>query len=427
MPATDTVVLLLLGLGLVVASVGAARARAPRAVGWGLQALWVLFLLEGALRLSGAEAPWMPPGAAPPVPEAGRDVRERAGIGRSDSLFRGPPTDSAAPHILLVGDSFTEGQGVAEADALPAQLAWALGERGTPARLSSIAVSGENIDGEAVLFEILGQPQAPGTVVQVWVLNDLYLPVGGDTFDFINDHRGAQPRSAWRSFDTIDQLLTLRRVTEEMTTAYRQSYRPGTPASDEGKGYLDILGARGQAAGARMVLVIFPLLTQLDAYPFAEAHAHVAALATAAGYEVVDLLPVFAGRDARELWVHPADQHPNAAGHRLAAEAIAQALARGPLPTAPQWGCTPPLTGARIPDAAVPLLAARCARPEDPDVLVDLAAAFLDDQATTGSTHWARHAGVAFIAAWDLATAQGDTAALDRLRALRASHRDRDW
>jgi len=55
-------------------------------------------------------------------------------------------------------------------------------------------------------------------------------------------------------------------------------------------------------------------------------HARVAAAAAEAGSRTLDLLPAFAGRDARALRV-PGDGHPNAEGQRLLGEAIAPAVA----------------------------------------------------------------------------------------------------
>jgi len=46
----------------------------------------------------------------------------------------------------------------------------------------------------------------------------------------------------------------------------------------------------------------------------------------------LDLLEVFAGRDAESLRVSPANEHPNAPAHRLAAERIARFLREEVLP-----------------------------------------------------------------------------------------------
>ena len=419
---------LLLDLGLLLGVLTglAVWRRAPRPVGWGLQGLWVLWLLELALRLSGAEAPWAPPGPAVYPPDVGRDQVERLGVGRSASLFRGY-TGESGPKVLLLGDSFTEGQGVPEPQALPAVLPEALAAAGLEAQVASLGISGVNIDEEAVLFELLGTGLAPDVVVQVWVLNDIYLPVSGDVVDFITDHRAERPPTGWKSWDTVASLWTLRTVTAEMTRAYQQAYRPGQPGFDEGVDYLRILGARGEAAGARMVLVVFPLLTRLDDYPFVAAHQDLAEAARAAGYEVVDLLEVFAGMDERELWVHPADQHPNARALALAAETVAAAVAAQPVPEATDWGCTPPLEGASLPKSIAHALAAHCAHGPSTASYHALTEAFLEDQRRRAGPTWGRMAGISFLAGWLAAEDAGDTAALDQLRALRARHTDIEW
>jgi hypothetical protein len=37
------------------------------------------------------------------------------------------------------------------------------------------------------------------------------------------------------------------------------------------------------------------------------------------------------GKDARNLWVHPTDQHPNETVHRIAAEALVEQITRDPV------------------------------------------------------------------------------------------------
>lgn len=73
----------------------------------------------------------------------------------------------------------------------------------------------------------------------------------------------------------------------------------------------------------RVVVVILPMLTGLSGtYPFQGLHDLVRTFCQNQGIEVVDLLPAFRGRNERELWVHPVDQHPNHLGHRIIADAL---------------------------------------------------------------------------------------------------------
>ena len=78
-----------------------------------------------------------------------------------------------------------------------------------------------------------------------------------------------------------------------------------------------------EASGARFLVVILPWLYDLDdSYPFLEIHGTVQGFCAENGIPALDLFPAFRGREAAELWVHPTDQHPNAAAHRIIAEAV---------------------------------------------------------------------------------------------------------
>jgi lysophospholipase L1-like esterase len=90
--------------------------------------------------------------------------------------------------------------------------------------------------------------------------------------------------------------------------------------------------ARVMAEGnGKTVLVIFPFFIKLktlswldDRYPWAPLHEQLTSTATALNMAVVDLLPYYKGYDPRDISVDP--YHPNALGHRIAAEAIYTAL-----------------------------------------------------------------------------------------------------
>ena len=86
-----------------------------------------------------------------------------------------------------------------------------------------------------------------------------------------------------------------------------------------------------------VLVVIFPLLIQLDEYPYLEVHEQVARAARARGFDVLDLHPVLREWDAGELRLTPEDLwHPNAAAHGVVAAAIHDHLSsRRMLPDAP--------------------------------------------------------------------------------------------
>lgn len=82
--------------------------------------------------------------------------------------------------------------------------------------------------------------------------------------------------------------------------------------------------------GAVPAVVIWPLLQGLgpdDHYPFLKLHEMVAAFCEAEGLACFDLLEVLTGQPEQELWVSPADMHPNERAQELVAPALAAFVA----------------------------------------------------------------------------------------------------
>jgi len=78
--------------------------------------------------------------------------------------------------------------------------------------------------------------------------------------------------------------------------------------------------------GIDFYLVVYPLMTTLTDYPLKSAHVSIQRLAFDRGVALVDLLPAFEEHALEALVVHPIDFHPNAAAHRIAAEATSRAI-----------------------------------------------------------------------------------------------------
>lgn len=87
------------------------------------------------------------------------------------------------------------------------------------------------------------------------------------------------------------------------------------------------------ADGAVYALVLFPWLVRLNDYPLDDVHVRMEGVARRLGVPYLDLLPIFAGRDAEKLRVSLANEHPNLDGHRLAATRIAEFLRAEVLPS----------------------------------------------------------------------------------------------
>jgi lysophospholipase L1-like esterase len=88
--------------------------------------------------------------------------------------------------------------------------------------------------------------------------------------------------------------------------------------------------------GFKVVVLVWPLLTDFARYEFRYVHEWVADQATANGFATIDLLPVFAPEPFRRLQITSEDHvHPNALGHKLAAAEFAKWIARSPAGSRP--------------------------------------------------------------------------------------------
>ena len=244
--------------------------------------------------------------------------------------------------VVVVGDSFTEGQGVNEPDTLPRRLETLLNTRASPGwdvrncgrRATDFPALMDNF--EAALA------QEPDVVVYAMVLNDAVRTPDFEARqsyvnDWILDHGqspDAPPLPPLRFHDSrllafLRGRLEAHRVGRETTRWYLEMY--GTPNAagwNETRALIRDMQRRSLARSARFILVLWPLLVDTDGrYPFAAIHDEIRRFALSAGIEQLDLLPVLRGHATRDLWVHPVDKHPNDLAQRLAAEALSPILA----------------------------------------------------------------------------------------------------
>ncbi len=119
--------------------------------------------------------------------------------------------------------------------------------------------------------------------------------------------------------------LQRRQIAGETIEWYRQLYtnNPHWPQTQQ---LLRQMKTYCSAKGIAFSLVVWPVFYQLDAYPLTEVHEILEAVARQEGIHHVDLLPLFAGKDAREYWVHPTDFHPNSRAHAEAAAFLYDAI-----------------------------------------------------------------------------------------------------
>lgn len=322
-------------MGIVIAITGIAlvasvwRFRSQQPIGRGLGLLWSWALAE---LLATILLPW--PGEVPwqiRQPYA-RWVSEEFSLPADAGL---PPPPESTPLIAFMGDSFTHGQGALQHESLPARVSEALAADGVEVR--NLGAAGSEFFDQLVRYALLDVELAPDVLVWSFVLNDLEF--GYDAHDAISVRGELAARGPTPLLGAMRRARAQIQYGEDMEPVYRATFDPDGPAWQEFSDGLRRLVASSADRDARFVFVIWPLLYRLDDYPFADIHAQLASEAERSGAEVLDLLPLFVGRDERELWAHPLDHHPNAGAYAEAAEALLTLLRERPIPTSGPWRC----------------------------------------------------------------------------------------
>lgn len=241
--------------------------------------------------------------------------------------LRGPPPDPARPKALVVGDSFTFGEGVAYEDTFCARLETALASVASPPpQALNAGVPGYGTIEQAARLPHWLEQFRPRAVVLVFVPND---PIPLDDAFATDDLLGSRAEEPGLRLARLVRGVLGRSAADERAEAWYRSYYFGERA-ERWQAAREALGAMQRLAKgseARFGVVLFPLLHRLAERPFERIHAAVSAECASRGIPFLDLAGALAEEDERALWVHPSDHHPNARAHAIAARAMAPFVA----------------------------------------------------------------------------------------------------
>lgn len=255
------------------------------------------------------------------------------------------PKQANVRRVMVLGDSFTEGQGVKEQDTLVRRLERDLrGPRDAPWEVLNCGRRGTDFP---ALHDAFDEAFAFGTDVLVYamVLNDAeQSPAFHARQSYLDDwilDRGAMvespdpPRLGFfepRLSAFVADRLTSYRVGRETTRWYLEMYdEPNREGWRKTQAQIHDMNQRVRASGGRFVLMLWPLLVGLEGrYPFAPVHDKLKRFCVQEGIEYLDLLDTLRGRPSASLWVHPVDRHPNEEANRLAAAALLPVVRREP-------------------------------------------------------------------------------------------------
>ncbi|MBI3554978.1 MAG: hypothetical protein HY074_01790 [Deltaproteobacteria bacterium] len=246
--------------------------------------------------------------------------------------------------IALLGDSFVFGHGLTDADTFTAKLAEKM-----HVRVRSYADAGAN------LAEIRGQfSQALADakrfkfskIVYVYVPNDPYMTTElAERLSGLNDLMIVRlqgtlstPRPLSWLIGWVEERSALARAfafqvstrfTAGQTVAwYRDIHDPEkNPRLIESIEAISRMSNAARQRGIDFIVMVYPLMLDMDHYPLIEAHRTLGHLAKSWSIELYDLLPVFQREHGgTTLFVHPLDLHPSAYAQTIAATAAAAYL-----------------------------------------------------------------------------------------------------
>jgi lysophospholipase L1-like esterase len=249
--------------------------------------------------------------------------------------YRGPEFRVEKPadvyRIVILGDSFTFGEGTPDALVYPARLEAALeGRRAGGRRIEvlNLGMPGDDARDALLLYRGYARRLAPDLVVFQWNTNDFpSVRVKRDHVQLI----GTRYREVFANAEALrwSRLLSFayaRLRTWQLSRELVAATRGELETSRNPFAAIGRLRHHAVESGARFAVLAFPELIRFDAYPYAALLELLAEYCARQGIPLIDLLPALSAHRDRELWVHETDHHPNPLAHAIAARELAQGL-----------------------------------------------------------------------------------------------------
>jgi lysophospholipase L1-like esterase len=314
------------------------RARKFRAATVALSVVFALGLMEAVFRIWNIQPP-------PVLRPSHFDVlgvdNTLNALGIREDWDRIPPDDRRL-RVAFLGDSFTYGYSVEPEEAF-CHLLEGLLASDWPTGALTINL-GYNATGPHEQYERyvpLRDTLRPDVVVHVLFLNDLDY----NLHHMVVHIHGVTRLDSWPATQSYVWRFAEKQYRYWRVWHETLDYFHGGRTPQERARSWSILEdgvrkckAAAEEGGAVYCMVLFPWLFQLEQYPLLDAHAKIRDLATRLQVPFLDLLDAFEGREWKSVCVSPVNEHPNARGHKIAAEAIARFLQEDVLPDLRQRG-----------------------------------------------------------------------------------------
>ncbi len=250
------------------------------------------------------------------------------------------PKPDGQRRLVCVGDSFTFGWGIPEEQNWVRLLEDRLRDSGADVRTVNCGAAGtvcvdEYVHGLRTRFARF----EPDAVLLTICLNDLVgsdglmvlgppVDTGSALLDLLAGALGYGPLHLSPGTDWVKELLAMPEVYPDGTPNPRfGADKPYAAMWSQGVPQQALRDAKAWCAERRIpfLVVLWPFLQGLGPgryYPFQELHDLVASDLAEAGIPLLDVTPWLRETNHEDLWVTPADMHPNPKAQRLVTDAI---------------------------------------------------------------------------------------------------------
>jgi len=237
--------------------------------------------------------------------------------------------------IVVLGDSIAAGLTVERfEDIFPPRLERLLQQRGLPAEVISLAVSGYNTQQEVETFKERGLRFRPDLVLVAYSLNDRERMDGDIMATLLAAERSRGGVSAARAHPLLVKSALYRAVRYGLPAppgdaAERAAQRSLEQVSQDtvAESFAE-LARLSREHGFAVLVAVFPrLVRRFASYRFWDQHESVAALSRRHGFHHLDLLaPLAACRATSSTPIGADSFHPSAYGHSCAARSMADLI-----------------------------------------------------------------------------------------------------
>lgn len=249
---------------------------------------------------------------------------------KSDDTFR----------IIILGDSFTFGEGVAQDSNYPTLLEKKLNSYIYKKKYEvlNFGVSGYNTIQEAELLKNKSLKYNPDLVIVGYFIDDVEetksfgrkpLQIKRTLllrlYEFIIEHFYFAKYIQFRLSDLTSKIGIV--LFPEYGTYFSSLYNNSSLNYVKTKKEFEKMANLTERENIKILVVIFPVMTNLnDAYPYFSMHNQIIEECMNNNFHILDLFPYFKGKDVRDSIIGVYDAHPNEDSYKIAAEAIHKKL-----------------------------------------------------------------------------------------------------